>query len=91
VKDYIKKMSKGKEQKPVILQVLPELDHGGVEVGTVQIADALRQHGIKNFVASAGGRMVHDLEKIKVPHITLPLKTKSDQALPQFAEAGKNH
>jgi len=70
-------MSKGKEQKPVILQVLPELDHGGVEVGTVQIADALRQHGIKNFVASAGGRMVHDLEKIKVPHITLPLKTKN--------------
>lgn len=77
MKDYIKKMSKGKEQKPVILQVLPELDHGGVEVGTVQIADALRQHGIKNFVASAGGRMVHDLEKIKVPHITLPLKTKN--------------
>ena len=70
-------MSKGKEQKPVILQVLPELDHGGGEVGTVQIADALRQHGIKNFVASAGGRMVHDLEKIKVPHITLPLKTKN--------------
>ena len=70
-------MSKGKEQKPVILQVLPELDHGGVEVGTVQIADALRQHGIKNFVASAGGRMVHDLEKIKVPYITLPLKTKN--------------
>ena len=70
-------MSKGKEQKPVILQVLPELDHCGVEVGTVQIADALRQHGIKNFVASAGGRMVHDLEKIKVPHITLPLKTKN--------------
>lgn len=27
MKDYIKKMSKGKEQKPVILQVLPELDH----------------------------------------------------------------
>ena len=43
----------------------------------MQIADALRQHGIKNFVASAGGRMVHDLEKIKVPHITLPLKTKN--------------
>ena len=70
-------MSTGKEQKPVILHVLPELDRGGVEVGPVQIADALRQHGIKNFVASAGGRMVHDLEKIKVPHITLPLKTKN--------------
>ena len=70
-------MSKGKEQKPVILQVLPELDHGGVGVGTVQSADAPRQHGIKNFVASAGGRMVRELEKIKVPHFTLPLKTKN--------------
>ena len=70
-------MSKGKEQKPVVLQVLPELEHGGVETGTVEIASALAEHGITNFVASAGGRMVHDLEKIKVPHFTLPLKTKN--------------
>ncbi len=70
-------MSKGKEQKPVILQVLPELDHGGVETGTVEIAAALQENGIKNFVASAGGRMVYDLNKIKVEHFTLPLKTKN--------------
>lgn len=70
-------MSKGKEQKPVVLQVLPEMEHGGVEVGTVEIASALQENGITNFVASAGGRMVYDLNRIKVPHFTLQLKTKN--------------
>ena len=50
---------------------------GGVERGTVEIATYMQQHGIKNFVASQGGRMVYDLEKAKVPHLTLPLKSKN--------------
>lgn len=70
-------MTESLQQKPVVLQVLPELEHGGVEVGTVEIATALQEKGIKNFVASAGGRMVYDLNKIKVEHFTLPLKTKN--------------
>ncbi len=65
------------KKKPVILQVLPELDHGGVEVGTVEVATALANKGYKNFVASLGGRMVYDLDKVKVKHFTLPLKTKN--------------
>ena len=64
-------MSKSKaENQPVVLQVLPELEMGGVEIGTTEIAEALCSHGIKNFVASKGGRLVHDLEKLKVPHFT---------------------
>ena len=62
---------------PVVLQVLPEMNHGGVEMGTVEIASGLQEAGIKNFVASAGGRMVYDLQKIKVKHFELPLKTKN--------------
>lgn len=69
-------MSNSKENSPVVLQVLPELEMGGVERGTVEIATYMQQHGIKNFVASQGGRMVYDLEKAKVPHLTLPLKSK---------------
>ena len=42
-------MSKDKNIKPVVLQVLPELNHGGVEVGTVEIASGLQAAGIKNF------------------------------------------
>lgn len=66
-----------KKNSPVVLQVLPEMDHGGVELGTTEIASELQKNGIKNFVASAGGRMVYHLDKIKVKHFTLPLKTKN--------------
>lgn len=70
-------MEKGKDKKPVVLQVLPELETGGVELGTIEVASELVKHGIKNFVASKGGRMVHDLQKLGVPHFTLNLKSKN--------------
>lgn len=70
-------MKQSKEISPVILQVLPELETGGVETGTIEIACELQKRGIKNFVASQGGRMVHELEKAGIPHLTLPLKSKN--------------
>ena len=70
-------MIESKDKKPVVLQVLPELQHGGVEWGTIQIAEALNNEGYTNFVASSGGRLVYELDKIKVKHFTLPLKTKN--------------
>ena len=70
-------MIKGKEEKPIVLQVLPELQHGGVEWGTIQVAEALQQNGYTNFVASAGGRLEYELDKMKVKHFKLPLKTKN--------------
>lgn len=62
---------------PVVLQVLPSLNTGGVERGTVEIADAVVQAGGHSFVASAGGRMVHDLARVGAKHIELPLKSKN--------------
>ena len=70
-------MSKDKVKKPIVLQVLPELNQGGVELGTIQIAEALTNSGLKNFVTSCGGRMEHQLDKLDVKHIKLPLKTKN--------------
>ncbi|MBR1825092.1 MAG: glycosyltransferase family 4 protein [Alphaproteobacteria bacterium] len=64
-------------QKPVVLQVLPELNQGGVELGTIEIASELQKRGIENYVASEGGRMQYQLERMKVKHFTLPLKTKN--------------
>ena len=46
-----------------ILQVLPALEQGGVERGTLEIASALTAAGIPNAVASAGGRLVHALDQ----------------------------
>ena len=65
------------EKKLVVLQVLPELNQGGVELGTIEIASELQKKGIENFVASEGGRMEPALERLKVKHFTLPLKTKN--------------
>ena len=65
------------EVPPVILQVLPALTSGGVERGTVEIARAIQASGARAMVASAGGKMVHQLFKCGAEHITLPLESKN--------------
>ena len=59
-----------------ILQVVPALVAGGVERGTVDVAAAIVQGGGNAIVASAGGPMVHELERAGARHITLPLAAK---------------
>ena len=63
--------------QPVILQLLPELRSGGVERGTIDIARAQTKHGYIPLVASAGGGLVHSLERTGATHITLPLDSKN--------------
>ena len=48
--------------RPTILQVLPALESGGVERGTVEIATAIKAHGWRAIVASNGGAMEAELE-----------------------------
>ena len=62
---------------PVILQVLPSLESGGVERGTLEIARAIGQHGGRAIVASSGGKMVHQLFRFGAEHITMPLASKN--------------
>ena len=59
-----------------ILQILPSLEAGGVERGTVEIAQAVVAAGGRALVASAGGRMVPQVERAGGSHVTLPLMTK---------------
>jgi hypothetical protein len=61
----------------VIMQVLPALVTGGVERGTVDVAAAIVQAGGTALVASAGGVMVHELERAGAHHVTLPLDRKT--------------
>ena len=62
---------------PVVLQVLPSLVTGGVERGTVEIAQALVEAEATALVASSGGPLVFHIERAGGAHITLPLTTKS--------------
>src|SRR5512139_3286769 len=72
---------------PAILQVLPALVSGGVERGTVEIAEAIAGAGWRAYVASAGGPLVRDVEKVGGVHVTLPLDTKSPFAIWRNAAA----
>jgi len=60
-----------------ILQILPELNVGGVETGTVDLAKYLVEHGHKSVVVSAGGGLVMDLEKHGTKHYVLPVHKKN--------------
>ena len=63
-------------RKPTILQVLPSLDTGGVERGTVEMVQAIVGGGGDALVASAGGRLVSQVERAGGRHATLALMTK---------------
>lgn len=60
-----------------ILQILPSLDVGGVETGTIDLARYLVRKGHKAIVISGGGRLVKELDKVGARHYTLPVGKKS--------------
>ena len=59
-----------------ILQVLPELNVGGVETGTLDLAKYLVRLGHKAVVVSAGGSLVKELEALGGIHYQLPVQKK---------------
>jgi glycosyltransferase involved in cell wall biosynthesis len=60
-----------------VLQVLPSLVTGGVERGAADISAALVQVGWRSIVVSAGGPMVHEIERGGALHVTMPVDSKN--------------
>lgn len=60
-----------------ILQILPELNMGGVETGTIDLAQELVKQGHKSIIVSHGGALLRNLEKSSVKHYTLPVHKKN--------------
>jgi lipopolysaccharide heptosyltransferase II len=60
-----------------VLQILPELNVGGVERGTVDLAKYLVKLGHKAVVVSNGGELVKDLQALGAIHYQLPVDKKS--------------
>ena len=60
-----------------VLQLLPDLNVGGVERGTIEIAASLVAHGHRALVASNHGRLVAELAESGGEHINLPVGKKS--------------
>src|SRR5574340_1156848 len=68
-------------RKLTVLQLLPALESGGVERGTLEVADALVQRGHRALVMSGGGRLVAPLTKLGAEHYTWPIGVKSPRTL----------
>ena len=64
-----------------VLQVLPSLQAGGVERGTVEMVQAVARAGGDPLVASAGGRLVVAVQRAGGRHVTLPLAAKNPVAI----------
>jgi glycosyltransferase involved in cell wall biosynthesis len=60
-----------------VLPLLPALVTGGVERGTVDMAEAVVHAGGRAIVASAGGPMVSELVRAHAEHVTLPVDSKN--------------
>ena len=69
-----------------VLQVIPDLNSGGAERTTLDVARAIVDAGGTALVVSQGGQMVAELEASGAEHIVLPVKSKNPVTL--FKNAG---
>ena len=69
-----------------VIQILPELNAGGVERGTLEVASHLIRNGHEALVISHGGRLVPELEAMGARHFTMPVHRKSLSSLFQVSK-----
>ncbi|MEM8868534.1 MAG: glycosyltransferase family 4 protein [Verrucomicrobiota bacterium] len=67
-----------------IIQILPELNSGGVERGTLEVGRFLTELGHQSIVISNGGRLVQQLESEGSRHFSLPVHRKHLNSLKQI-------
>ena len=60
-----------------LLQVLPELESGGVEHGTIDLANYLGKKNLGSFIVSNGGKMEIFLDSKNVKHFRIPVHSKN--------------
>ena len=65
------------KKKITVMQLLPALESGGVERGTIDVAKALKHKGFEPIVVSKGGVLVYQLREARITHITLPVGSKN--------------
>jgi glycosyltransferase involved in cell wall biosynthesis len=72
-----------------VVQILPELNAGGVEGHVLDLAGFLASTGHESIVISNSGNMVAKLEQRGVRHVTMPVHRKSLRSLFQVRKVRK--
>lgn len=65
-----------------VVQILPELNEGGVERGVVELNREFARRGIENFVISNGGKLAPEIEKDGGVHVQLDVCSKDILSAP---------
>ncbi|MAH08240.1 MAG: glycosyl transferase [Euryarchaeota archaeon] len=60
-----------------IVQILPELETGGIESFVSSLNENLVQNDLKSYVISAGGKLANSIEKAGGTHIRLDVRSKN--------------
>ena len=68
-----------------LVQIVPSLESGGVERGTVDTANYLAKKKIKNFIITSGGKMIKELDDTFTHVHQLPVGSKNFFAYPFIA------
>ncbi len=70
-----------------LVQIVPSLDSGGVERGTVDVANFLSKQKIHNHIISNGGTLQSHLNQDYTHHYTLPVNSKNFFSYPFTARS----
>lgn len=68
-----------------LVQIVPSLDSGGVERGTVDVANFLAEKKIQNFIITSGGKMINELDRNFIHVHQLPVDSKNFFSYPLIA------
>ncbi len=68
-----------------VAQILPSLDSGGVERGTIEVANHLSELRLKNNIISNGGGLIKEIDKNYTEHFQLPVHSKFFFRYPSIA------
>lgn len=69
-----------------LMQIVPELNSGGVEQGTIDLANYLGDQEYNNLIVSNGGKMLSYLKKKYVNHYKLAVNSKNFFKMPFIAK-----
>lgn len=70
-------MSTGEKMKQTILQIIPALESGGVEIEALEMGGAILRAGGRSLIAARLGKLQHDPRAQGIEFINLPLDTKN--------------
>ena len=70
-------MENFQNKKPVVMQISPALESGGVERGVIDVVKALKKNDFEPIVISKGGVLVYQLKEAEIKHFALPVHSKN--------------